>query len=109
MKTFNEKQMSDPWTWALSVLGTHQIKSKDLSDYIGANRSTIRSLMNQTSANPKYLTLIRILEVCIQLENGINLVSSKPEKESSTTLSEADRQFGQPHHGHDSGEEYDWI
>lgn len=71
--------MSDPWGWALSVLGKHRISSKDLSAYVGANRSTIRSLMNQTSANPKYLTLIHILAVCIELENGINLVSTDPE------------------------------
>lgn len=94
MKSFNEKQMADPWGWALGVLGRHHITSKDLSDFIGANRSTIRSLMNQTSANPKYATLVHILAVCIQLENGINLVSSDPVEVASKQLSEP---------------EYDWL
>ena len=91
MKTFNEKQMSDPWKWCLQVLDNHKIKSKDLAEYIGCNRSTIRSLMNQTSSSPKYHTLALILGVCIELENGINLVGKI---ESSTTLSEP---------------EYDWL
>lgn len=82
-KSFNEKQMGDPWVWALSVLDKHRILSKDLANAIGANRSTIRSLMNQTSANPKYLTLTQILAVCIQLENGLNLVSKVEEAQLS--------------------------
>ena len=98
MKTFNEQQMGDPWTWALSVLVKHQIKSKDLSDHIGMNRSTVRSLMNQTSANPKYATLIQILQVCIQLENGVNLVSPVEEEVAPKQLSELEDE-----------QEYDWL
>lgn len=93
-KSFNEKQMGDPWMWALSVLDRHKIKSKELSDFIGAPRSTIRSLMNQTNSNPKYALLIQILAVCIQLENGVNLVSTEPESVVEDTLSEP---------------EYDWL
>ncbi len=88
MKTFNESQMGDPWVWALGVLGRHHIKSKELSDYIGAPRSTIRSLMNQTNSNPKYLLLTQILAVCIALENGINLVSIDQKSVVEDTLPE---------------------
>ncbi len=93
-KLFLESQMADPWGWALQVLDAHHIKSKDLSDHIGASRSTIRSLMNQNSANPKYATLIQILQVCISLENGINLVSTEPESCVEATSQEI---------------EYDWM
>ncbi len=94
MKTFNESQMADPWVWGLGVLGKHKIKPKDLANYIGAPYSTIRSLMNQTNSNPKYLLLTQILAVCIQLENGINLVSTDLESVSEDTKSEP---------------EYDWM
>lgn len=94
MKTFNEKQMADPWMWCLEILEKHDVKSKELAAHIGANRSTIRSLLNHTSANPKYLTLTQILGVCIQLANGINLVSTEPESVVEDTSPEP---------------EYDWL
>jgi hypothetical protein len=78
MKTFNEAQMGDPWRWALNVLDKYKIKPKELSDHLGCPQSTIRSLMNQTNDNPKYGTLLQIIEVCIALENGLNFVSVGP-------------------------------
>ena len=70
MKSFNEYQMSDPWRWCFDVLEKHQITSKLLSDKTGTPRSTARALFNGTNQTPRYEFLLKILRLCIDLENG---------------------------------------
>lgn len=70
MKTFNEQQMSDPWTWCRDTLDKHDISSRMLAEGTGAPRSTIRSLYNGANNNPRYDLLCSIIGMCIKLENG---------------------------------------
>lgn len=69
-KTFNERQMSDPWAWCLQMVDKYSLDSKLVAEAVDAPRSTIRSLFNGTNQNPRYELLCKILVLCIQMENG---------------------------------------
>ena len=73
MKTFNEKQMSDPWAWCLQVIERREITSKQMSEVTGIPRSTARSLFNGSNENPRYDALRKIIRMCIDIENGSNI------------------------------------
>ena len=70
MKTFNELQMRDPWSWCLDMIEKHNISSKMLSDAVDAPRSTIRALYNGSNKAPRYELLTDVIFLCINLENG---------------------------------------
>ena len=69
-KTFNEKQMRDPWAWCLTVIEKHRVDGKLLAEAVGAPRSTVRALLNGNSTAPKYDLLLAILSLCVDVESG---------------------------------------
>lgn len=71
MKTFNENQMSDPWSWCLNMIEKHKISSRMLSEAIDAPRSTVRALLNGSNKAPRYDLLTQIIKLNIDLENGV--------------------------------------
>ena len=76
-KSFNEQQMADPWKWCMSVIEKYNLGSKEVSEAVGAPRSTVRSLLNGTNDSPRYPLLCSILRLCIDVVNGEGIRTAK--------------------------------
>ena len=90
MKTFNETQMSDPWSWCLSMIEKYDISSRMLSEAIDAPRSTVRALYNKNNNSPRYELLKQIISLCIDLENGVPAPWEKTAPEGGSVETEYD-------------------
>lgn len=73
MKTFNENQMSDPWAWCLQVIERREVSPKHCSEATGVPHSTVRALYSGRNKNPRYDALVKIIRMCIDIENGGNI------------------------------------
>jgi hypothetical protein len=70
MKTFNEQQMANPWSWCVGVIEKYELSSRMVAEATGAPRSTLRSLFNGNNTNPRYELLCKVIQLCIDIENG---------------------------------------